>query len=384
MHRKNNLRFYCAVSSAILCLVLTAGCSKDASKSPVDGATKSAKTQSITIVKVEGRSIERSVEATGTLGAGDESVVSNEGPGTVWRITADLGDHVKAGATLAVLNQTEARLGLAEAEAAKATNAKTVEKEKARHIDAKTSLERYEELFKQEMVSQSQYDSVKTQFDVAFAQYREAQSRYNQSEAYLELAKKRLADTEVVSPIDGIVKKRFVSIGEALKDRTAMFTIVSAGPLKFRAVVPEPAVPDVKTGQKVTIFIDAFRGRQFSGTLSRVSPALNVETRTLDVEAIVPNPDGLLKPGYFAKGIIITRQDETAAFVPESAIYSFVGITKVFLVDSGVARERMVRTGRTDGGMTEIIGEIKPGDVLASSNLANLYDGAPVAVAPLK
>lgn len=384
MHGKYYSRLISVASASFFCLILSFGCSKDASKPGSDGSQKTSKAQNVSTLQVEGRTVVRSVEATGTLAAGDEAVVSNEGPGTVGRIAADLGDHVKTGGTLAVLDQREARLALAEAEAALATNAKTVEKENARYVDAKTSLDRYEELFKKEMVSQSQYDTVKTQFDVAFAQYKEAQSRYKQSEAHIGLARKRVSDTTIVSPIDGVVKKRFVSQGEALRDRTPMFMVVSAGPLKFRGTVAEPSVPDVKTGQKVTIIIDAFRDADFSGTLSRVSPALNVDTRTLDVEAIVPNPDGLLKPGYFAKGIILTRQDEAVPFVPESAIYSFVGINKVFLIDKGVVRERMVKIGRKDGAMTEIIGDIKPGDTIASSGLAALYDGAPVAVAAKK
>lgn len=381
MYKKSSSRLFSAASAAVFCLLLNYGCSKEASKQMPEGAQKPAQAQSVSTVLVEGRTVGRSVEATGTLVAADESVVSNEGPGTVDKIKADLGDSVKAGAILAVLDQREAQLGIAEAEAAVATNAKTVEKEKARYVDSKASLDRYQELFKQELISQSQYDNVKTQYEVAIAQYKEADARFNQSETRLELARKRLSDTVIVAPISGVVKKRFVSVGEALRDRTPMFTIVSAGPLKFRGTVAEPSVPEIKTGQKLDITIDAFRDKVFSGTLSRVSPALNVDTRTLDVEAVVPNPAGLLKPGYFAKGVILTRQDKAVPFVPESAIFSFVGINKVFIIDKGVAKERMVKIGRKDGEMTEIIGEIKPGDTIASSGLANLFDGASVTVA---
>lgn len=238
MRKKGRLRLAAAASAALLCLFLNSGCSKDAPKTAPGGA-KGAQAQAISTVAVEGRAIERSVEATGTLAAFDEVVVSNEGPGTVGRIIADLGDRVEIGAHLAVLDQREARLGLAQAQAANVTNAKTVEKERARYNDAKTSLERYAELFRQEMVSQSQYDLVKTQYDVAFAQLKEAESRLVQSEAYFDLAKKRLSDTVIASPIEGVVKKRFVSLGESLRDRTPMFTIVSGGPLKFRGTVAE-------------------------------------------------------------------------------------------------------------------------------------------------
>ncbi|MBI5562841.1 MAG: efflux RND transporter periplasmic adaptor subunit [Deltaproteobacteria bacterium] len=354
-------------AAAVLVLSIGAGCSRDAGAPPASGAkAQGAKTISIVTAKVEGRSVERSVETTGTLVARDEVIVSNETPGIVGKISADLGDAVPVGGVLAQLDQREARLILSEAEAAVATN-------RARYVDAKTSFDGYGELLRQGMVSQSQYDGVKTQYDVAAAQDKDADAR-------LALAKKRLSDTVIVSPIDGIVKKRFVSTGEAVRDRTAMFAVVSTGPLKYRGTVAEPAAPEIKTGQTMMISVDAFKERPFGATLVRISPAVDAETRTLEIEASVPNPDGVLKPGFFAKGLILTKKADNVPFVPEAAVYSFVGVTKVFVIENGVARERAVNAASRAGGLTEIAGNIKPGDAVATTNLANLYDGAAVSV----
>lgn len=366
-------------------LMLTAaGCSKDGTKKTENAGPKPPQAQSKAInIKtsgVAGRTVDRSVEATGALMAWDEVVVSSEVPGTVEKISADLGDGVRAGQTLLVLDQREAGLNIGDAEALHQTNIKTLEKERARLSDAKTTFARYDELFRQGMVSASQYDSSKTQLDVSAAQVKEAEARVEQSVARLALARKKLSDTVIRSPISGQVRKRFVSTGEAVKDKSALFTVVSTGVLKFRGAVPESAAPMIKTGQPAVISVEAFRDRTFKGKITRISPSVDSETRTLEIEAAIPNPDGVLKPGFFAKGTVFTKKEENVPFVPESAVYSFVGITKIFVITGGKARERLVKTGVRQGDMVEVIDTIKPGEAVATANLSNLYDGADVKV----
>lgn len=193
--------------------------------------------------------------------------------------------------------------------------------------------------------------------------------------------KKRLYDTIIAAPINGEIRKRHVSKGESVRDRAVLFTIVSKGRVKFRGSVPESVAPDMKKGQKVWITVDAFRDRRFSATLERVSPSVDVDTRSLEIEAVSPNEDGSLKPGYFAKGVIIIDDKASAVFAPEAAIYSSAGVVKVFVIHGGAAAEKLVKTGQAAYGMVEIIGEVKPGDAVAISNLHNLYDGAPISAA---
>lgn len=366
--------------AAVAGVISLAGCSKD---STTANSVKPPQALTVKTAVVEAREVERSVEATGTLAPWDEVIVSSEAPGTVAILNADLGDPVKAGEILATLDQREAKLGLAEAEASHLTNIKGLEKEKARVADAKTNLKRYEDLYKNAMVSQSQFDSIKTLYAVTEAQYKEAEARVGQSAARLSLSKKRLSDTVITAPIEGEIKKRFVSVGEAVKDRAAMFTVVSTGRLKFRATIAGTSAPRIMSGQTVRITVDAFPGRKFEGAITRISPAIDSETRTLDVEAAIPNRDKALKPGFFAKGDIITKRESGVPFVPASAVYSFVGITKVFVIADGHARERRIDTGvKTDGagGMTEAIGELTPGETVAISGLSTLFDGARVNV----
>lgn len=379
-------RFGYILLASFMALTVTGavGCSKKEAPAPAkQGSVAGAPKDAVITVKtalVEGKQVERSVEAVGTLAAWDEVMVSSETPGIVEKIHRDLGDKVKAGDVLAVLDQREASLALEDARATHQTNLKGLERERARLEDAKTTLKRYDELFKQGMVSASQFDNARTAHDVAVAQSREAEAKVDGSSARLNLAKKRLGDTVIRSPITGEVSKRLVNTGESIKDKTQMFTVVSTGTLKFRGTVAESAVPYIKPEQTVSVFVEAFSGKSFKGKLKRISPAIDVQTRTLEVEAAVPNPGNLLKPGYFARGVILTGTEANVPFVPESAVYNFVGINKVFVISGETAGERLIKTGAREKGMVEIINNLKPGETVATTNLSNLFEGAKVKV----
>lgn len=370
-------------SVVILAALPIFGCSKKEppATAPAVAVKPQAAALAVTTALVEERTIERSVEATGTLAAWDEVIVSSETAGTVSKIKADLGDRVKAGDALALLDQREATLNLEQAKAARQSSLRALEREQAKLEDASANFKRYEELFRKGMVSVSQFDNIRTGRVVAEAQLHEAEARVEEASARHDLAKKRMSDTVIKSPISGEVSRRFVSTGESVKEKSQMFTVVSTGTLKFRGTVAESAVPRIRTGQEVLVSVEAFKDRTFKGKLSRISPALDTQTRTLEVEAEVPNADGVLKPGFFARGIVLTQKEKGVPFVPEEALYSFVGINKVFVINGDTAEELSVTRGMKEGQMIEIIGaSLKSGDTVAASNLQNLYDGAKITV----
>ncbi|MBI5234901.1 MAG: efflux RND transporter periplasmic adaptor subunit [Deltaproteobacteria bacterium] len=361
-----DIHFYPFVVAVVISSV---GCSGDVEKKGAAPATE--RVMQVKTASIEAHRSERSVQAIGSIYPFDEATVSSETAGTVDKMLADLGDVVEDGDVLAVLDDREARLNLAEAEAARNTAIKTVEKEEA-------SLKRYEQLFKIGMTSEREHD-------VAIASASEAQARLKQTEARAQLMKKRLHDTMIAAPISGVIRKRHVSKGESVRDKAILFTIVSKGRVKFRGTVAEKAAPDIKKGLRVRITVDAFKDRRFGATLERVSPSVDIDTRTLEVEAISPNEDGSLKPGYFAKAAIITDDKASAVFAPEAAVYSSAGVVKVFVIRGAVAQEKLVKiiprqAASGAPGMIEIIGDVKAGETVAISNLSNLYDGAPVSV----
>jgi membrane fusion protein (multidrug efflux system) len=112
-----------------------------------------------------------------------------------------------------------------------------------------------------------------------------------------------------------------------------------------------------------------------------VSPAVDVASRTVLLEARVSNRDGLLKPGLFARGAITLGEDREVAFVPQTAVSYFAGLTKVFVIVDGAARERAVKLGARREGWVEVQEGVKPGETVAASGLGQLQDGGAVTVA---
>jgi RND family efflux transporter MFP subunit len=351
------------ISIFILMSALSCGKAKDEKQKD---AQKQAAEQVISIntAKVEGRSIKRVVETAGTLMPWDEVVISSEIGGTIEEMLVDMGDKVSKGAVLLRLDQREARLNYEIAQ-------KTLDRNNALLQDARNNLKRSKELFDKGIISSSERDNIQTQHDIADAQAA-------QSESALALAKKRLEDTVITAPITGEIKKRSASKGETIKDKTPLFTVVNADQLKFYGTIPEKFSPQIRVGQAINIQVDAYGDKVFSGRIERVSPAIDLDTRTLAIEAKIPNPKSLLKAGFFAKGIVATVTESNVPFVPEAAIYSSLGITKLFVIADGIAKEKNIKLGIKEGSMVEVANDIKAGDIVAVTNLNQLYDGAKV------
>jgi RND family efflux transporter MFP subunit len=388
----------------------------------------------VTTAVVESRTVQRSVDTVGSLLAWEEAVVRSQVSGTVTRLHADLGDPVREGQPLADLDRREADLAidqlaadlaaarenLARARSAADANRANLERvrenrralaadlERAR-ADAewkRRELERSQELHGKDLVAARDVDQAQAQHQAAAAlvqmaetalgqhaeQVRAAEAQLaadlgavkageaqvRQREAALDLGRKRLTDTVVPAPLTGVVARRHVSVGEFVKDNTPLLTVVATDPLKYAGTVAERAAPDIRPGQEVRLSVDAYGSRSFPGQVTRVAPVVDVPTRTLALEARLPNGQGLLKPGFFARGAVLVRRDARVPFVPAEALAYVVGVSKVFVVTRGRAEERRVRAGLREAGWVEILDGVKPGETVATSALAQLYDGAPV------
>jgi RND family efflux transporter MFP subunit len=425
------------VAVTLLALVL-AGCGRDKTNAATSKNGQSASVQplTVTVAPVEARAVQRRVETTGSLLAWEEVVLNTSVSGTVARLLVDLGDRVKPGQTVAELDKREFTLAVDQAHAALQAARNQLERARAqvasaeanlRQVresiytweandnraraaleEARTNLERSRQLLQKELIAARDFDSARTQYETMLAQYQTSQvertqypdrvrvaeaqlqsdrssvqvaeSEIKQREALFGIAEKKLADSTLRAPIQGAIAKRHVNPGEFVKDNTSVFTIVRSDLLKYTGTVPERAALDLKPGQIVRLEVAPVPGRQFEGRITRVSPAVDVSNRTVALEAQIPNPQGLLKPGLFARGISEIRKDEGVPFVPERAVSYFAGITKVFVVADGKALERVVKVGEKQGGAVEIAEGVKPDEVVATSSLSQLYDGAPVIV----
>ena len=361
----------------------------------------------VTVAPVRTQRVPRTVEFVGTLYANEEVTVSSEVDGRLASIAADLGDRVSHGQTLAKIHDAEFRLAIRQTEGnlkeilAKLGLAKTpppgldvsqtslVVKAKAELDDAQATLKRTKTLYDRQLIAAQEYDSAQTRARTAMAMYKNSleEARALAANAYakeaqLETARKKLRDTVIGAPLTGSISKRFVSSGEYVKTGTPLFTIVADHHLKLRGMIPERFAPRVQTGQPVEIRVDSSPETVFKGALTRISPSSEVTSRSFPIEALVENPDRRLKPGFFARATITTHIDPNALTVPQQALVSFAGITKVFVVENDVAHERIVQTGvRAGANEVEIIFGLKPGELVGISGLTRLTDGATVKVA---
>jgi membrane fusion protein, multidrug efflux system len=193
------------------------------------------------------------------------------------------------------------------------------------------------------------------------------------------LARKALADTVVKAPFAGVVGERLVSVGDYVTRGTKVASVLRTNPLRVQLTVPEQYSAGMAVGRAVTFEVDASPGKQFTGQVRYVSPALEAASRTLVVEAVVPNDAGTLKPGSFATALIEEANRSPGILVPGVAVRTVAGTSRVFVVSGDRAEERIVTVGQPAGDLVEITSGLKAGENVATTNVATLADGVKVA-----
>jgi len=341
-----------AFASLVVATLVAAGCGRQSEAENAPAAEKHD-TVIVTVAPVATRAVERTVSVVGTLTANQQADVASEVEGQVTSIEADLGDRVQKEQALAHVRSDvlEARLREAEASLEKAT----ADEARARPLrDDK-------------IISTQEYEQVRTVLAVAKA-------RRDQLRIEVERAVIR-------APFEGSVAARLVDAGNYVRPGTVVFRLVQDDPLKFRGEIPEREVPSVRPEQAVRVSVDPYPGETFPGTLSRLGSASNAQARSLAFEALVPNADHRLRPGFFGRAEIVVRKDERAVAVPRSAVTTFAGVTKLFVVEDGVAHERPVELGVDLGdGWVEVTQGVSKGMQVATSGLSKLADGTEVQV----
>ncbi len=376
----------------------------------------------VTVEALTPRAVRRSVSVVGSLYGRDEIVITTKVDARVLKVHRDVMDVVRPGQALLDLDPTDYKLAEAEARTAlelelaklglkappdasfDVASLPSVARAVAMERNAGLRVARARRLVG--AMSPEDRDAAEKDYSVAQAESRQAQldaratlaSARNRRAAF-DTVLQKLKDTKVVvpgdanarSPLEYAVCQRDVSEGEMVRAvaGTALFKLIVVHPLKLRAMVPERHRAEVKVGQEVRLEVEPFPGKTFPGTVVRVNPAVDRASRTFQVEAHVPNADRQLSPGSFAKAAILTRLDAKAPTVPEESILRFAGVTKVFVVCDGKAREVKVRTGvtvnvPTPGGAArtwvEVEGDFPPGAQVVTSGQTKLAEGASVRV----
>jgi len=380
-------------------LLLSQGaCSRDRGVQASEGQ----KPRAVRVESAQVRDVRRQVDVVGTLAAREEVVVSAEVEGRVARLVHDLGDRVESGTPLieldqeklqyraeaqrAALEQARARYGAgADGDLPPLDKVPNVVSTSAQLADAQQQLERAKNLSSRNLLSrsdletaQTRYDTAKAAHDQALASARQLRADIDSQTSSLRLAQRNLRDAVVRAPFDGYVAERLVSQGQYLQPLTPVMRIVRLHPLKITAEVPEKFAPWIESGREIAVRVDAFPEQSFSGKVVRIAPAVNLRSRAFAIEGEVPNPDGRLKPGTFARVQITTDRVERAVTIPFAAVQSRYGTNRVFLIQNGQLAGKEIVLGDRLGDRVEVSQGLDAGTPIVMADVEQLADGMKV------
>ena len=372
-----------ALAACVACLpLITAGCKGTETAGP---PAENRPPASVGVAPVKGVDEPVIVEATGSFQADESSDVAPDSSGRVLATPVDVGQYVSKGAVLIRIQAVDANLRLDEAKAAVQRADANVKLTESQNVLAQTTARRNEALLKGGLVPQTTADEARTQAETAANNVLVARASLAQANAQLALAEKAVNDVVVVAPFAGVISERRVAVGEFVQPSTAVVTLLRIDPLRLQLTIPGVQAGAVAVGQAVTSRVDAFPGKVFEGKISAVNPLIAAESRSFVVEARVPNPGAQLKPGMFAVASIDQGRTERAMLVPKRAVIEDVNTNsyRVYVVDAeNKARVRVVQLAarQNQAESTKILSGIKEGERVATTNLADLYDGAVVTV----
>jgi membrane fusion protein, multidrug efflux system len=386
-------------SIALAALLAATACGGSAKGRTADGT---AAALGVDVLQVQLVEMRREVEAVGTLAARDEAVVSAEVAGRVARLVADMGDRVKAGTPMVILDAEklqyqadESRAALEQARArfgARGTELPPVEQTPdvlsaaARRAEAEQQLARARQLAANQLVSAEELERAETQtrtlqaaHAAALAAARQLEAEITARQAAFNTATRGLEDATIRAPFEGVVAERLVSAGQFVAVQTPVMRIVRLHPLRLTADIPERFAPTLKVGDVVRVRVDAYPDHQVEGRITRIAPDIDLKSRSFSIEAEVPNEDGALKPGTFGRVRVMTdRVDKTLA-VPATAVQTRYGTSQVFVVRDDRLKAAVVRLGDRLGPRVEILEGLEPGAVIVATGVDGLTDGLQVA-----
>jgi RND family efflux transporter MFP subunit len=349
-------------------LLFVAGCGRTGNAQNATSKDRETAAQIVPVATT--MAIERAVpiviRATGTFVADESSDVSPQVAGQVIETPVNVGDHIAGGQVVVRLDDRDARLRLAQAEAA-------LQQAEAQAQNIESEAKRASELFENGILARNEYERSTTQ--LATSQAAVAQAR-----AQVDVAKKAVEDCIIRAPFSGDISSRPVAVGEYVTPAMKVVTIVRIQPIRLELQVPESDAAKVRIGMGIDVTVAGYPNENFSGTVSARNVAIDPNSRAMTVEAKFANANSRLTPGMFGNAEVRLPNTEHAVLVPSTAVVQIANgeSAGVYVIDGGKARIRVVQAGEEQNGMTRILSGLEAGSMVAVSNVNQLFDGAPV------
>jgi RND family efflux transporter MFP subunit len=314
---------------------------------------------------------------------GDATVaVVPRAAGRLEAVYVRLGDPVTRGQRIAKIEDYELQEQVKQQDAALEVSRATIRQREADLQLAETNAERSRNLYARQLLPKQTLDDTEARYQAAVAQLDLARAQNTQSVARLDELRINLANTVVVSPVNGFVARRSVDSGAFVGQNAPIVDVVDISRVRLVANIVEKDLKQIQTGDMTRVEVDAFPGEMFSGRIARVAPVLDPATRTAAIEVEIPNPGFRLKPGMYARVTVTTDERKDALVVPTNAVVDYTGRRGVFVAsaDSTVSF-RPVRIGIEESEHIEILEGVAEGDRVVTTGAGALRDGDRVLLA---
>ncbi|KGM53156.1 RND transporter [Lysobacter daejeonensis GH1-9] len=339
-----------------------AACQKDGE--PAEAKARGASAQTVTVANPQSRSLPRSITVSGPVAAVEEMQLGVELSGLrVTRLAVDVGQQVRRGQVLLILDHRMLDADLVQANAA-------LREADAGAALARANLARGENLARDKFISAMQLDELR-------AARTQAEARLGTARAARDSTALRRSFADLRAPADGLISKRLVQPGQVVSAGMELLRLIKDGRLEWRAELPSEQLARVSPGDVIALV--SRDGTRVDGRVRAVTPGVDAATRTGTVYADLPQP-GTLQPGAFLEGRIDTGLVQ-AVVVPAAAVVLRDGFSTVFTVDAkGLAHQVRIEAGTRDNGQVEVRSGLKAGDRVVLAGAGFLADGDAVRV----
>lgn len=302
--------------------------------------------------------------------------------GRLISVNVQLGDAVRRGQLLAKIEDFELVEQVKQAEASLEVARATIRQREADLKVAELNFERSKNLYGRQLLAKQALDDAESRYFASVAQLDLARAQTQQTSARLEELQITLANTRIVSPVDGFVGRRNADPGAWAAQNAPVVSVVDISRLRLVANVVEKDLRAVTVGDPASVEVDAYPGEVFKGRIARVSPVLDPATRTASMEVEIPNSDNRLKPGMYARVVLSVEERTDAILVPKTAVVDFEGRRGVWTADAdNKATFVPVQIGLEDATQVQIVGGVAAGDRVVTVGGASLRAGDTLVVA---
>ena len=331
--------------------------------------------QLVEIATIDRGTIRERVSLVGSLKPKEQVEVIPRITGRLERIFVDVGDPVREGQLLAELEGEELAQQVLRADASLAVAEATLAQREAELENARAEGKRAADLFAQGLMSVQAQQTAETRARVVQSQLALAEAQVRQAKAAHEELRIRQQQTQIRSPLDGWVARRYVHPGALVNPNTPLVNVLRLSTMVTQVSVPERDFAKLQVGNQATVAIDALGGRSYEGRVARISPLLDPTTRSGSVEIEIPNSDGQLKAEMFARIQMDLGADRQALLVPRDAVILRGQQTGVNVLLTDRVQFRPIETGASTEQGIEVLAGVEAGTTVITRGTQGLQDG---------